>query len=148
LFTHQSQKESILFMDTGVTNIPNDMYPTAASGWLQVSRQGLIKVYYISESARVYMYISVYVLLKFYRSWNSVSLELLLSFPHQFLFKIKFYIKSPWYHFHEENTHHMFQRNWEAAMVCLQKKRPVIQCTIVFSVSSVSYFNCTNFTSM
>ena len=30
----------MLLMDTGVTNIPNDMYPTAASGWRQVSRQG------------------------------------------------------------------------------------------------------------
>ena len=38
-FTQQSQKDSIFFMDTGVTHIPDDKYPTAASEWLQVSRQ-------------------------------------------------------------------------------------------------------------
>jgi len=26
-------------MDTGVTNVLDDKYPTASSGWLQVSRQ-------------------------------------------------------------------------------------------------------------
>jgi len=34
-------------MDTGVTNIPDDKYPTAPSGWLQVSRQETVKIYFI-----------------------------------------------------------------------------------------------------
>jgi len=82
---------------------------------------------------------------KLYTSWNSVSLELLLSFSLLLIFKIIFYIKFPSYHCHETNTHLMFQRNWKAAMACLQNKRPVLHCTIVFSVSC---FNCTNFTSI
>jgi hypothetical protein len=46
-FTLQSQKESLYLMDVGVTNIVDDKYATGSSVWLQVSRQGTAKLYFI-----------------------------------------------------------------------------------------------------
>ena len=50
-------------MDTGITNIVDDKYATAASGWLQVNRQGTAEVILHID----YIYLCVY-LLEFYTS--------------------------------------------------------------------------------
>jgi hypothetical protein len=57
-FTLQSQKESILFMDTGVTDIVDDKYATASSVWLQVSRKGTAEVIL---HIGLYIYLCVFV---------------------------------------------------------------------------------------
>jgi hypothetical protein len=43
-FTYQSDKGEFIFKDTGVAHIRDDKYATAASGWLQVSKQGNAKL--------------------------------------------------------------------------------------------------------
>jgi hypothetical protein len=70
-------------------------------------------------------------LLEFYTSWNSVSLEFLLSLSLLLIFKIILYIKFPWHHFGETNIHLTFQPNWKAAM-CLIAKRNALYYTILF----------------
>ena len=39
-FVHQSRESKFALMDTGVADIPDGSYATAASQWLQVCRQG------------------------------------------------------------------------------------------------------------
>jgi hypothetical protein len=49
-FVRQSDEDSVFLSDTGVVSIPNDKYATAASEWLQVSRQGTAKPVCVSTS--------------------------------------------------------------------------------------------------
>ena len=39
-FVHQGRESNSMLMDVGVAHILDDRYPTAASQWLQVCRQG------------------------------------------------------------------------------------------------------------
>jgi hypothetical protein len=81
----------MFLMDTGVNNIVGDKYATASSGRLWVSRQGTAK-YILHISLHTYIFVN---LLEFYRSSNSVSLELLILFYFLLIFKIIFYFKFP-----------------------------------------------------
>jgi hypothetical protein len=77
-------------MDTGVDNIVDEKYPTASSEWLQVIRRGTAK-HTLQIGLYIYIYIYIYIfvyLFEFHTSWNSVSLELLLSFSLVLIFKI------------------------------------------------------------
>jgi len=43
-FVHQGRESKSMLMDTGVVDIPDDKYATAASHWLQVRRQANAEV--------------------------------------------------------------------------------------------------------
>ena len=62
-FTLQSKKESPSLLDTGVTNVVDESYPTTAADWLQVSRQGTAEgIIHIGLSYLcIYMYMYVCV---------------------------------------------------------------------------------------
>ena len=117
-------------MDTGVNNIADDKYATASSPWLQVSRQWTSKVI-------LHIYIFVY-LLEFYTSWNSVSLELLLSFALLLIFKILLYVNFLWYHFCETNIHLTFRPNWKAAMCVIAKRNALYYTTLFYFLYFIS----------
>ena len=67
-------------MDTGVTIIPDDKYPTAASAWLQVSRQENAE--YILHISLSCVYIYICVLLEFIQ----LEIQLCLNCCSHFLF--------------------------------------------------------------
>jgi hypothetical protein len=65
-FVHQSRESKFLLMDTGVADIPDDNYATAASRWLQVRRQGIAeRMFRIALQCNVFNWF-----LLFYISWN------------------------------------------------------------------------------
>jgi len=73
-------------MGVGVTNIQDDNYPTAASAWIQVSRQGTAKdILHIGLHICTYIFIYIYIYIYIY-VLNFISLEIQLSWNYGFHF--------------------------------------------------------------
>ena len=91
----------MFLMDTGVTNIPHDMYPTTASGWRQVGRKGTAECV-LHIALYIYIYIYIYICIYMcvcvcvcirvhmykgvYLYWNFIRLEIRFLWNYSFIF--------------------------------------------------------------